>query len=289
MATTTIPISSNQLRNRRRELKTKRTLRSISVTLRTLAIIGFAGGAFWLVTLPDWVIRNKEQIEVEGNKFLSKQEVRSLIALSYPQPLLNLSTEALKKNLQDKPPFQEVTINREILPPQLKVQVLERQPVAIAWGAVINKETNKVTVTKLGYLDITGILVPNEFYKNIDEKKLPIPLFKVIGNYQNYRPYWQNIYSLIIQSEVKITEINWQDPNNLILKTELGTVYLGAYLETKFPQQLMLLAKMKQLPKKIPLSQIKSIDLTDPEVPSVKYIQPPKPKTKDKQPLINNH
>lgn len=279
MASNTIPISSNQLKNRRRELKTKRTLKSIFSISRTLLISGFAGGAFWLLTLPNWVIRSAEDINVEGNKLLSAQEIRSLIPLSYPQPLLTLSTEELTQKLKTKVPFDDVTINREMLPPKITVQVVEPQPVAIAWGMEINPQTRKPSITKLGYLDVKGILMPHKLYKNINEQKLPSRSFKITGIYEQYFPYWQNIYSLITQSEVKISEIDWQDPNNLILSTELGKVYLGSYTPRKFPQQLVLLAKMKQLPQKMPLNQIISIDLTDPELPSVKFVKPPKPET----------
>ena len=77
---------------------------------------------------------------------------------------------------------------------------------------------------------------------------------------------------MIQQSEVKINKIDWQNPSNLILITELGKVYIGSYT-SKFPQQLTMLAKLRTITQKIPREEIIYLDLTDPELPSIKQKQ----------------
>lgn len=272
---TTIPISSHELKNRRKKLKTKRTLQFLGTILRTLFLLCVAGGSFWLVTLPNWVIRNSEHIQVEGNEFLSDNEVRSLIPLDYPQPLLTLSIPELTEKMTKKIPFENIVINREILPPQISIQVVEREPVAIAIVPVLNNNSKKMILSKVGYLDKKGILISNQFYQNVQDEKL-LPTFKIIGNPEKYGPYWQNLFMFINQSTIKITEVDWQDPNNLILKTELGTIYIGAYSESKFPIQLSMLSKMKSLKNKIYPNKIVYIDLSDPDLPSLKQNKIPK-------------
>lgn len=272
---TIIPISSNQKNrhtDRRRELKNKRTFRTLLGLIRTLLITGFAGGSFWLLTLPNWVIRDSKEIEVAGNKFLTVNEVRNLIPLSYPQPLLTLSTEKLTEKLETQAPFEDITINREILPPKITVKVVERQPVAIAFAPMV--KTSKII--QIGYLDAQGILVPNQFYKSVKDKNT-LPTFKITGIPDQYLPYWKNVYSLITQSEVKIKEINWQNPNNIIFHTELGIVYMGGNI-SQLTTQLMMLAKMKKLPQKVNPSEIILIDLSDPDFPSIKQKKPPETK-----------
>jgi cell division protein FtsQ len=275
---TIIPLSSERRKNRkqrRQQLKTKRTLTTLLAVLRTLLIVSFAGGAFWLLTLPNWVIRSSEQLKIEGNEFLSEAEVRTLIPLSYPQPLLTLSIPELKKKLKTKAPFEEIFIKREILPPEITIKVVERQPVAIALAPTFSDSSKKRTIIQVGYLDAHGILVPNEFYQTLKDREKIVPLLKIIGMPEQYLPYWQQLYPLVSQSEVEIKEINWQNPNNLILKTELGTIYLGAYT-SQFPSQLMTLAKMKKLTHNFPPSQVSYIDLSDPDFPSLKPKQAPK-------------
>ena len=283
-----IPISSktrnrnSEINNRRKELKTKRRLNTILVLMRTLLIISFAGGAFWLLTLPHWVIRSSDEITVKGNKFLSENEVKKLIPLSYPQPLLTLSIEDLKENLKAKIPFEDIVINREILPPKITIKVLERQPVAVAFAPVVSPKNKKVKFTKIGYLDSKGILVSSEFYQNLKDDKKLLPNLEIVGNYNHYSPYWEDLYPLINSSSIKITKINWQNPNNIILRTKLGTVYMGAYT-SQFPQKLTLLTKIKQLPQKVNLNEIIYIDLSDPDFPSIKEKKPPKEKSEQKK------
>jgi cell division protein FtsQ len=273
----TIPISSQTLKTRRQELKKKRRERLLASMARTFALVGFATGVFWVVTLPHWIISNSEQIKIEGNKYLSLEEVRSLIPLSYPQPLLKLSVEDLKANLKTKVPFEDVVVRRKMLPPQITITVVEREPVAMAMALVNNPKTKQSKLGKIGYLDSEGILVTNEFYQNVPEE-LNLPTFKIIGAPEQYLPYWQDLYYWLQQSEVKIKEINWQDPNNLILKTELGDVYIGAFTP-KFPEQLQKLAQMKGITRLVPRSQIIYIDLTEPQSPVIKQKTPsPKPK-----------
>lgn len=282
-----VPISyrktkhKDQINNRRKELKAKRRLKTLLTVTRTMLVIAFSGGAFWLLTLPHWVINSSHQIEVEGNDYLTDNEIRMLVPLSYPQPLLTLSTEKLKEELKVKAPFSDIVVKREMLPPKVTIKVDERKPVAIAFAPVFSPKIKKTKITQIGYLDEQGILVPTKYYQSLkkEEEKI-LPEFKIIGVTEQYLSYWEELYQLVNQSEVKINEINWQNPNNLILKTELGEVHIGAYT-SRFPKQLMLLAKMKQLPQKVPPSQIIYIDLSDPDFPSIKQKEQPEMEKKD--------
>ena len=67
---------------------------------------------------------------------------------------------------------------------------------------------------------------------------------------------------------MKISQIDWRDPGNLILKTELGIVYFGAYSD-RFSGQLRILDQMRELPDQVSLDQIAYIDLRNPEVPLI--------------------
>jgi cell division protein FtsQ len=64
---------------------------------------------------------------------------------------------------------------------------------------------------------------------------------------------------------LKVKTVNWQNPANLILETELGTVHLGGNLET-FSQQLETLAQLKNLSQAIPPSQRRYINLKTPHL-----------------------
>ncbi|MGI0479938.1 cell division protein FtsQ/DivIB [Geminocystis sp. CENA526] len=268
-------VSTTKLKNRRDELKNQRRWRSFVSVTRTLLIMSLTGGVFWFLTLPEWVIQDVQQINIEGNELLTDDEIRGLIPLQYPQSLLQLSTKDLTEALQKKVPLANIVIRRELLPPNLTIRVTEKKPVAVAFAMQVDPKTKKMALQQVGYIDIDGIFVSNELYQNLAQQPELKPTLRMIGTPQTYLAYWQDFYNLLSQSAVKITQVNWQNPTNIILTTELGTVYLGAYT-SRFPQQLMVLEKLKSITSKIPRERIIYIDLTVPEMPSIKEKKPPK-------------
>ncbi|WP_373480758.1 cell division protein FtsQ/DivIB [Geminocystis sp.] len=273
-------ISTTNLKSRRDKIKSKQRWENFVSFNRSLMILSLTAGVFWVLTLPHWVIRDSQQINLQGNDLLTDDELRSLIPLQYPQSLLKLSTSQLTENLQKKVPLANIVVTRELFPPSLTIRVTEKKPVAIALASVVSPKTKKLELKRIGYVDKDGIFVDNEVYKQLQKKSDQLPSLKVLGTPQIYLSYWQNLYDLISQSNVKITEIDWQNPTNLILTTELGKVHIGAY-NSKFPQQLMALEKLKSITTKIPRERIIYIDLTDVEIPSIKEKKPPKEVKKD--------
>ncbi|WP_330202247.1 cell division protein FtsQ/DivIB [Cyanobacterium sp. Dongsha4] len=262
-------VSTTTIRSRREERKKERRWRDFIAVVRFLMILSITGGVFWFITLPNWVIKNSQQIDIEGNSLLSDDEVRSLIPLQYPQSLLKLSTQELSKNLQTLVPVENVVIQKELFPPHLKISLEEKKPVAIALAPEIEEKTNKLTIQTIGYLDKDGVFVSNEVYHNLKENPEQLPTLKIIGAPQTYLPYWQELYSFLTQSTVKINTVDWQNPTNLVLLTDLGKIYLGAYTPKKFSQQLMVLEKLKVITAQVRREDIIYIDLTDPEIPSI--------------------
>lgn len=275
--TSTTTVSTTRLKSRRDEIKNQRKWDNFISLSRSFMIMSLMGCVFWVFTLPHWVIRDSKQINLQGNDLLSDDELRSLIPLQYPQSLLKLSTSQLTDDLQKKVPLANIVVIRELLPPNLTIKVTEKKPVAIALATMVSPKTKKLELKRIGYVDQDGIFVSNQVYKKLQKKSEQLPSLKVIGTPQVYLPYWQDLYNLIAQSSVKISEIDWQNPTNLVLTTELGKVYIGAY-NSKFPQQLMVLEKLKVITTKIPPERIVYIDLTDPEMPSIKEKKPPKQK-----------
>lgn len=257
-------VSPNDLKNRRQQLQSRRRAKAWQGIWRLLFISSMAGGLFWTISLPQWAIEEKSQIEVEGNQLLSETQVKDLLALSYPQSVWELPIQQLSQQLETAPPLLDVKVVRHVFPAKLTIQVKERQPVAIAIA------NNKVE----GFLDERGVFIPKTFYQT-DNKNLKSLSLKAIGFEEEYRPYWQQLYPLILASTVKILAIDWQDPNNLVLKTELGTVHFG--LGTSLPDKFTALARMKKLPSRLPLSKVSYIDLSQPDTPVIE-LKPGKPK-----------
>lgn len=267
-------VSQTELAQRRQKLRHQRRLKALQNSWRTLAVSGLAGSLAWVITLPGWVIRQPTQIAIAGNRFLSEQAIQSYLPLSYPQSLFQLEPQTLAENLESQAPIAEATVARQLFPPRLIVQVTERYPVAVTSlnltnvsAALSEAKTSAHRSSSVGLLDASGVWMPLESYVSLNQS-FKLPPLQLIGSQEQYRPYWSQIYQQISRSPVKVSEIDWRDPNNLILKTELGIVHLGPY-SSKFASQLEAVDRMRKLPEKLNSKQIEYIDLKNPEAPAI--------------------
>jgi cell division protein FtsQ len=260
-------VSQAQLTTRRKKLRRERRIKSVQAIWRSLFVGGMATGLVWAITLPDWVISTSEQIVVEGNHLLSAKSIRSLLPLSYPESILRVEPQALAKSLESQAPIAEAIVTRQLLPPGLTIKVKERKPVAIAQSAAPSSAQAANSTAKSGFLDAQGVLMPESSYTRL-EQKLELPSLKVIGSSDQYLSYWSEVYQAVSHSPVKVFEIDWRNPANLILKTELGNVHLGPY-SSRFTEQLTVLDRMRELPSHIQAGNIAYINLQNPEFPAI--------------------
>jgi cell division protein FtsQ len=260
--TSIISVSSEQLRERRKQLRRQKRIYFWQGLWRFTLITAITGGLTWVITRPNWIIYEGQQIEIEGNQFLSKDAIRSLLPIAYPQSLLQVEPQKLVNQLESTGPIANAVISRQVFPPSLTIEVRERKPVAIAPSPFDNEP---------GFLDAQGIWMPKRSYTQFEEK-LDLPKLQVLGFQENLRSLWKTLYPLVKSSPVKISVVDWNDPNNLVLITELGKVYCGGS-ETYLNEQIKVLAKMRELPNHISLNQIEYIDLSNPQYPTIQLVQ----------------
>ncbi|HLP90883.1 MAG TPA: FtsQ-type POTRA domain-containing protein [Nostocaceae cyanobacterium] len=300
-----VSVSRTDLAQRRKKLRHKRRMKILQTIWRTLAVSGLAGGLWWIAMQPIWVVKAPTQIMMKsGDEVLSEKEISSLLPLSYPQSIWKIEPNAIAQSLQQHPAIAQASVSRRLFPPSLMIEIRERIPVALAQVGNEKKISNCVAKSlnsdksngqqlqqclknsginnkqpSVGLLDANGFWMPLEKYTSINPNH-KLPSLKVIGAPTQYSPYWPKIYPAISQSSIKILEIDCQDPTNLILKTEIGSVHLGSPSHL-LPEQIKLLAKIRHLHTKINPSQIQYIDLKNPATPLVQTNQknPPSPAT----------
>lgn len=259
----TTSVTTDKTKQRLR-LQRRRQVQLLQAIWRFMVGGTIVGGLFWSIVLPNWIIRQRSQVEIEGNRLIDRETIYALLPLSYPQFLWQLPTQRLIQELESQPPIERVKITRRILPPSLTIQIEERQPVAIALP------TQGTDPQGLSFLDREGVSIPRHFYAKVG-KNFPLPVLKVKGWREQNRPYWPQLYQLINQSPVKIFAVECQDLNNLILKTELGSVHLGTYT-SQLTEQFKTLAEIKKLPERTKIEEIDYIDLSDPRSPSIQLL-----------------
>jgi cell division protein FtsQ len=266
-----VSISRTDLAQRRKKLRRRRQMKIIQTIWRTIAVSGLCAGLLWVTIQPMWVLEAPKQIVVKsGDRLLSNQGVQSILRLSYPQSLWRIEPSRIADTLKKEPNIAQARVTRRLFPPGLIVQIQERVPVAIAQT---HKPQSHDTGSKKEplLLDITGVLIPVEKYTSLNPNS-KLPNLKVIGSPEQYRSYWTQLYQAVTKSSVKITEIDCQDPTNLILKTELGNVHLGAP-SSQLPEQLKALSQMSHLPTQLNPNHIEYIDVKNPDSPVVQMNQ----------------
>ncbi|MBD0344859.1 MAG: FtsQ-type POTRA domain-containing protein [Coleofasciculus sp. Co-bin14] len=260
-------VTQAELTHRRKKLRRARRLKSFQAFWRSLFVGGMASGLVWALTLPDWVIRQPEQVVIEGNHLLSTKAIRSLLPLSYPQSILRVQPQVIANSLESQAPIAKAIVSRQLLPPGLTIQIKERKPVALAQATATQNTKTSHSTQGSGLLDEQGIWIPQSSYTKL-EQNIELPTLKVIGPITQYRPYWSDVYQAVSHSPVKVFEIDWREPANIILKTELGNAYFGPY-SSRFTEQLRVLDRMRELPSHIQQSQIAFIDLRNPDFPAI--------------------
>lgn len=298
--TSILSVSSAELSHRRKTLRRQRRRQLLCGIWRIIAISSLAGGLGWAATQPVWVIKQPEQINIEGNQILSDKGVRSLLSLSYPQSLLRIEPTKVAQQLEtNQGLIAKASVSRQLFPPSLTVTVEEREPVITAVSVNPNvppiaatpsptepvkpKATAETapseeitppppTTVPVGLIDAKGTWIPIANYHSAGQS-LPLPTLRIIGDRQQYLPYWAEMYQILRRSPVKVSEIDWQNPANVILKTDIGTVHLGIY-SSQFADQLAILDQMRQLSNQINGQKIVYIDLTDPNSPAVQLQYP---------------
>lgn len=248
---------ADSLKDRRQALKSQRRLKVGQTFWRFSVLFAGVGALVWVISWPDWVIRDRSQVILKGNQWVSTDKLYQQLPLTYPQTVWKLSTAELSRKMEALPFLEKVEVTRQLLPAQLTITVAERQPVAIAFN----------TQGK-GYLDEQGQLIPATAYHH-KNSKLTLPKTPQFIGYDNqYKEFWRKAYPLLQASNVKIQTINGLNPSNVTLITDLGLVYLGSNLG-KFPQQLQTLNRLKKLPGRVPKNRLAYIDLTEPDTPGI--------------------
>jgi len=290
---------------RRRNLRRQRGRRLLKHFWRLLIVGAAAGGLIWLMGQPVWLVRSAEQITIKGNQAMSAESLKALVPVDYPQSLLKVKPNQLEEALLEQAPLADARISRRLIPPGLVVRIRERQPVAVAelarpeGKAKLRTEAEKSDRTAKGdeaedniggsdrklatplnkklkafqpmpnaervLLDDTGEWVSLEQYDN-PETMFELPSLQVLGMRPEYKKEWPDLYDVIRQNPVQVQAIDWRDPSNLKLKTDLGNVHLGPY-SPQFSYQLEILDRMRHLPSHAEAGQIAFIDLKTPTVP----------------------
>ena len=208
---------------------------------------------------------NLYDLIVEGDEFITKKVLIEQSSLVLPTKLIFIKTRYLEKELKENLSLKNISINRRLIPFQLKIYLKSRIPIAYA-------ELNKFDKKYYGYVDSEGVFIPKEFV-SIEEKNL-FPI-KIICWERNFSEIISKIFKLY-KNNINELELIHIAPDEFIFLEEkiLKKILLG-YEHSKIDTQLNLIPEIKkQLKQKNILKNLESLDITDPNNPKIKVFKP---------------
>jgi cell division protein FtsQ len=248
------PERRRQLRQQRRQERLRQLWR-ISLFSATAAGLGF------VLLRQGWVLRSPSQIEVLGSSQVNREQVIREAQLRLPLPLLTLRPRELAERLSAGLPVEQVQVSRLMLPPRLRISLVEREAVAQA-----QRRTSRGL--EQGYVDRLGNWMTSRQQRGGSQARTPQVV--VMGWQERLRSPLSAVLAQQKQLGSALQQVRFEANGSLWLRTAaLGDVHLGPP-DDRLARRLEVLRHLSaHLPSQIKNLKIQSIDLSDPDQPEL--------------------
>ena len=250
-----------------REQRRRENRRERWRNLWRLLVFSAAGSGLAMVLLRQgWMLQGPSQLEVRGSRLVTTAQVVEAGALQFPMPLLSVEPSQLAERISASLPVEQVQVSRLMLPPRLRIQLVDRQAVARA-------ERPGPQGPVGGYVDRRG----NWMVLHQQGRLSPEAARRLVKGWQ---PEHRSALALILQRADQlggtIETIEFKADGSLWLRLHpLGLVRLGQG-EELLPRRLDVLAHLSTtLPQRLQGRTLEAIDLTDPKHPELSLPAPP--------------
>ena len=256
---------------RRRQLKRDRRRERLVHGWRILVLLAMAGGLGYGLLRQGWALDGPEQVEVIGSRQVSIDQVIRAARITFPQPLLVLEPHRIAADLEGTLPVDQVQVTRLMAPPRLRVEMVDREPVARA-------VRRGAKGTEQGYVDRLGNWMSARQGKGLNRSGSD--RLVVLGWQASHRSALRQMLEFSPSLLDNIRQIRFEPGGGLWLEsTRLGTVRLG-HSNNRLQRQLQVMEHLSEtLPAQLQERKLELIDLTDPDQPELVQ-KPPKPVNK---------
>ncbi|MFY8149742.1 MAG: cell division protein FtsQ/DivIB [Prochlorococcaceae cyanobacterium] len=254
---------------RRRELRRQRRKERLIQAWRLLVLTALAGGLGYVLLRQGWTLTRTEQVEVLGSRQVSREQVIQAAGLKLPLPLLGLAPRALGERLTQALPVEQVRVSRLMLPPRLRIELVDRQAVARA-------ERRTASGMEQGYVDRLGNWMSARQQMGVAPPE--VMALQVVGWQERHRPALTRLLEKRTSFGSDLQRIRFDPGGSLWLETtSLGRIRLGP-MDGQLERRLAVLQHLrKELPDRIRGRKVQSIDLSDPDQPELGLPAPARP------------
>ena len=174
---------------------------------------------------------------------------------------MELNPKEVEYYLIKKLPIKGVSVSRKFFPPEIYINVLEREPIAFASRGFSNN-------IEKGMIDIEGSWIPLQFVNKSKQNKIKLSI-------ENWNPNKKKEIILIIKNrfifQSPLQKIKINPLQEINLKTEhFDSVLLGSGTDRLIEQINKLNQLQKSLPNLLINTKVKIVDLKDPTKPELK-------------------
>ena len=246
---------------RRKQLRQQRRRERLQQLWRILVFSGVAGGLSWALLRQGWVLRSPGQIDVVGSRQVSRDQVIREGQLQLPLQLLQLKPQVLAERLSAGLPVEQVQVSRLMLPPRLRITLVDREAVASA-----ERRSNRGL--ERGYVDRLGNWMTSRQHQGGSGSTAP--QVQVLGWQERLRPALALVLKQQDQLGSSLQQVRFEPNGSLWLRTAaLGNVHLGPP-DQQLTRRLEVLQHLStHLPAELKSLTVQSIDLSDPDKPEL--------------------
>ncbi|WP_413683786.1 cell division protein FtsQ/DivIB [Prochlorococcus sp. MIT 1011] len=208
-----------------------------------------------------WKPISFDQTKITGLSGISNNDIKKTTSIFYPRNLLELNPKEIESYLIKKLPIKGVAVNRKFFPPEIHLNILEREPIAFA-SRVLSNNIEK------GMIDMEGSWIPLQYVNKSKQNKIKLSI-------ENWNPNKKKEIILIIKNrfifQSPLQKIKINPLQEISLKTEhFDSVLLGAGTDRLIEQINKLNQLQKSLPNLLINTKVKIVDLKDPSKPELK-------------------
>tara|TARA_Y100000766_G_scaffold209885_1_gene181533 strand:- start:117 stop:947 length:831 start_codon:yes stop_codon:yes gene_type:complete len=208
-----------------------------------------------------WKPISFDQTKIAGLSGIKKNDIQETTSIFYPKNLLELNPKEIESYLLKKYPIKGVSVSRKFFPPEIHINILEREPIAFA-SRNFSNEIEK------GMIDIEGYWIPLQFVKESEQNKIKLSI-------ENWNTNKKKEIILIMKNRLifksPLQKIKINPLQEIILKTEhFDSVLIGSGTDRLIEQIDKLNQLQKSLPNLLINTKVKIVDLKDPTKPELK-------------------
>ena len=246
---------------RRRQLRQERRADRLRNLWRLVVFSAMATGLGYGLLSQGWTLRSPRQVEVSGSKLVSRDQVIQAAGLNFPQPLLALQPRQIIQTLSVALPVENVRVSRLMLPPRLRVELIDRAAVARA-------ERRSKAGLEQGYVDRLGNWI--SLRQNLGVRLEGTQELRVVGWNDRHRPALAMVLKQRPAFGGKLREIRFDPEGSLWLSTtDLGPLRLGP-ADGQLERRLAVAAHLNSaLPAELKGRRPQIVDLSDPDQPEL--------------------